>query len=154
MSNIQQINRRDFVKLFGLASSGIILGCTISSDKKEFLPQTDGIFTPNLFVQMQQDGNIVLPGSFIPAAERYQLAPRLDRWVMRNTIEYLQQHKNIDSIEMICINLSGQSIGDRAFHRDVTDLLIKAGERICYKLCIEITETAVVTNIADAALFI
>ena len=63
MSNIQQINRRDFVKLFGLASSGIILGCTISSDKKEFLPQTDGIFTPNLFVQMQQDGNIVLIAS-------------------------------------------------------------------------------------------
>lgn len=115
---------------------------------------TTGIHAEVLLRMVEQDGNIVLPGSFIPAAERYQLAPRLDRWVMRNTIEYLQQHKNIDSIEMICINLSGQSIGDRAFHRDVTDLLIKAGERICYKLCIEITETAVVTNIADAALFI
>ena len=63
MSNIQQINRRDFVKLFGLASSGIILGCTISSDKKEFLPQADGTFAPNLFVQMQQDGNIILIAS-------------------------------------------------------------------------------------------
>ena len=63
MSNIQQINRRNFVKLFGLASSGIILGCTISSDKKEFVPQTDGKFTPNLFVQIQEDGNIILLAS-------------------------------------------------------------------------------------------
>lgn len=63
MSEIQQINRRDFVKLFGLASSGILLGCTISSDKKDFLPQIDGTFTPNLFIQIKKDGNIVLLAS-------------------------------------------------------------------------------------------
>ncbi len=63
MSNIQQVNRRDFMKLFGLASTGIILGCNISSDKKEFIPQVDGTFTPNLFVQIQKDGNITLLAS-------------------------------------------------------------------------------------------
>ncbi|APZ44790.1 twin-arginine translocation pathway signal protein [Polaribacter reichenbachii] len=63
MSKIQQINRRDFVKLFGLASTGIILGCNVSSNKKEFLPQVDGTFTPNLFVQIQKDGNITLIAS-------------------------------------------------------------------------------------------
>jgi isoquinoline 1-oxidoreductase beta subunit len=63
MSNIQQINRRDFVKLFGLASTGIVLGCTISSDKKDFIPQVDGAFVPNLFVQIQKDGNITLIAS-------------------------------------------------------------------------------------------
>ena len=63
MSNIQQVNRRDFVKLFGLASGGILLGCNISSDKKEFIPQVGGTFTPNLFVQIQQDGNIILLAS-------------------------------------------------------------------------------------------
>lgn len=63
MSTIQQINRRDFVKLFGLASTGIILGCSISSDKKDFIPQVDGTFTPNLFVQIQKDGNIILMAS-------------------------------------------------------------------------------------------
>jgi len=63
MSKIQQVNRRDFVKLFGLASGGILLGCNISSDKKEFIPQVGGTFTPNLFVQIQQDGNIILLAS-------------------------------------------------------------------------------------------
>jgi isoquinoline 1-oxidoreductase beta subunit len=60
MSKIQHVNRRDFVKLFGLASGGILLGCNISSDKKEFIPQMDGAFAPNLFVQIQKDGNIIL----------------------------------------------------------------------------------------------
>ncbi len=63
MSKVQQINRRDFVKLFGLASGGILLGCNVSSDKKEFIPQVDGTFTPNLFVQIQKDGNIILLAS-------------------------------------------------------------------------------------------
>ena len=63
MSKIQQINRRDFVKLFGLASGGILLGCNISSDKKTFIPQVDGTFAPNLFVQIQKNGNITLLAS-------------------------------------------------------------------------------------------
>ena len=63
MSKIEQINRRDFVKLFGLASTGIILGCSTSSDRKEFMPQVDGTFAPNLFVQIQKDGNITLIAS-------------------------------------------------------------------------------------------
>jgi isoquinoline 1-oxidoreductase beta subunit len=63
MSKIQQINRRDFVKLFGLASGGILLGCNISSDKKAFIPQVEGTFSPNLFVQIQKDGNITLLAS-------------------------------------------------------------------------------------------
>jgi isoquinoline 1-oxidoreductase beta subunit len=63
MSNIQQVNRRDFMKLFGLASTGIILGCNISSDKKAFIPQVDGVFKPNLFVQIQKDGKVILLAS-------------------------------------------------------------------------------------------
>ncbi len=64
MNKIQQINRRDFVKLFGLSTSGIILGCNIGSDKKEFIPTSDGnSFSPNLFVQIHKDGNITLLAS-------------------------------------------------------------------------------------------
>lgn len=63
MSKIEKINRRDFVKLFGLASGGIILGCATSSDKKDFLPQVDGVFEPNLFVQITKDGNVTLISS-------------------------------------------------------------------------------------------
>jgi isoquinoline 1-oxidoreductase beta subunit len=63
MSTIQQIKRRDFIKLVGLASGGILLGCNVSSDKKEFIPQVSGTFAPNLFIQIQKDGNIILLAS-------------------------------------------------------------------------------------------
>ena len=64
MSKIQQINRRDFVKLFGLTSTGLILGCNLSSDKKEFIPNTDSeSFRPNLFVNLEKNGNVTLIAS-------------------------------------------------------------------------------------------
>ncbi|WP_299012317.1 molybdopterin cofactor-binding domain-containing protein [uncultured Polaribacter sp.] len=63
MSKIKKINRRDFVKLFGLASGGIILGCAVSSDKKDFIPKIAGTFQPNLFVQITKDGLVTLISS-------------------------------------------------------------------------------------------
>ena len=63
MSKIQQINRRDFVKLFGLASGGILLGCNVASDKKEFVGQEVGAFSPNLFIQIEKNGKITLIAS-------------------------------------------------------------------------------------------
>lgn len=63
MSNIQQINRRDFVKLFGLASTGIILGCTSTVEKK-FQPEINqDFFKPNLFINLEKNGNITLLAS-------------------------------------------------------------------------------------------
>ena len=52
------------------------------------------------------------------------------------------------------INLSGQSVGDREFHRDAINMLRAAGEDVCQRICLEITETTAVTNISDAARFI
>lgn len=63
MSKIQQINRRDFVKLFGLASSGIILGCTSTVEKK-FQPEINkDFFAPNLFIHIEKNGNVTLIAS-------------------------------------------------------------------------------------------
>ncbi len=54
MSKIQQINRRDFVKLFGLASGGIILGCNTTTVEKKFKPTiSKDYFEPNLFIQIE-----------------------------------------------------------------------------------------------------
>jgi isoquinoline 1-oxidoreductase beta subunit len=64
MSKIQKIDRRDFVKLFGLASGGIILGCTVSSDQKDFIPSGSiAAFQPNLFVHLQKNGTVTLMAS-------------------------------------------------------------------------------------------
>jgi len=53
----------------------------------------------------------------------------------------------------VAVNLSGQSVGDRGFHRWALDELAAAGPAICQRLILEVTETAVVTNLTDAAVF-
>jgi EAL domain-containing protein (putative c-di-GMP-specific phosphodiesterase class I) len=54
----------------------------------------------------------------------------------------------------LCINLSGQSVCDRVFHRHAIDVLTEAGSAVCRCICLKIMETAAVTNMADAAIFI
>ena len=64
MSNIQKIDRRDFVKLFSLASGGILLGCSVASDQKDFIPlESKEGFHPNLFVHLEKNGNVTLIAS-------------------------------------------------------------------------------------------
>lgn len=114
-----------------------------------------GIHAEVLVRMKDTDGAVILPGAFLPAAERFHLATRIDRWVLRNAIDWLVSRSNAAApIDMLCINLSGQSIGDRSFHRQATDILNDAGADICRQICIEITETSAVTNLADASLFI
>lgn len=100
------------------------------------------------------EGNIVMPGAFLPAAERFHLASRVDRWVLMAVIDFLHAPGVISGVSNLSVNLSGQSIGDRAFHRQALEMLEGAGVAICHRLCLEITETAAVTNMADAAVFI
>lgn len=99
-------------------------------------------------------GELIQPSAFLPAAERFHLATRIDRWVLRNAITHLTELPDLSDIELLWINLSGQSTGDRDFHRDAIMMLSEAGHDICQRICLEITETAAITNITDAADFI
>ena len=113
-----------------------------------------GVHAEVLLRMRQDDGPLVAPGAFLPAAERFHLASRIDRWVLRNVVAWMASLADASRIELLSVNLSGQSVGDRTFHRWALDLLAKAGPQLCRALCLEITETAAVTNIADAAVFI
>jgi diguanylate cyclase len=117
-------------------------------------PARPGLHAELLLRMVGQDGALVPPGAFLPATERFHLASRLDRWVLRHAIQWMQQLPELQRLHQINVNLSGQSVGDRVFHRVAVALLTEAGPAVCAKLCLEITETAAVTNLADAALFI
>ena len=107
-----------------------------------------------LLRKRERDGTLVLPGAFLPVAERFHLATRIDRWVVKKAFGWLRNVSDReDSIEMMAINLSGQSLGDRAFHQDILDLVRHAGFDV-RKLCFEITETAAITHLTDARAFI
>ena len=113
-----------------------------------------GIHAEVLLRMVDHDGSIIGPAAFIPAAERFNLASRIDRWVLRNATAWLEMHGVQANVQTLSVNLSGQSVGDRAFHRQVMEKLAALPSDICRRLCFEITETAAVTNLGDAALFI
>jgi EAL domain-containing protein (putative c-di-GMP-specific phosphodiesterase class I) len=99
-------------------------------------------------------GRVTLPGVFIPAAERYGLAARIDRWVIDHVFRWLAGQPNVvDRLELCSINLSGQSLSDHQFDAHVLRQLDATGipgEKICF----EITETAAIANLNDARKFI
>ncbi len=101
-----------------------------------------------------EDGRIVPPGAFLPAAERYNSATRIDRWVVNHTLQWLSEHRSLlPQIGRISINLSGQSLDDEA----MTEYIIREferGEIPADKVKFEITETAAIANLQDATQFI
>jgi diguanylate cyclase len=102
----------------------------------------------------ETDGSLVPPGAFLPAAERFHMASRIDRWVLTHVLAHLQALPSLKVVDLLCVNLSGISVGDRAFHRQTVEQLRAAGPDVCQRLCLEITETAAITNLHDASLFI
>jgi diguanylate cyclase (GGDEF)-like protein/PAS domain S-box-containing protein len=113
----------------------------------------DGLHAEVLLRMLDGDGALVGPAAFLPAAERFHMASRIDRWVLRRVVAWMQAAP-LERIETLCVNLSGQSVGDRAFHRWAIGTLEETGDAVRRRLCLEITETAAVTNLADAAAFI
>uniref|UniRef100_UPI00289F2D79 EAL domain-containing protein n=1 Tax=Massilia timonae TaxID=47229 RepID=UPI00289F2D79 len=113
-----------------------------------------GLHAEALIRLLDSDDSLIPPGAFLPAAERFHMATRIDRWVLKRAVQQIQAMPDINALDTLCINLSGQSVGDRAFHRHAIDALTEAGSAVCRRICLEITETAAVTNMADAAIFI
>lgn len=100
---------------------------------------------------LDEDGKLVAPGVFIPAAERYNLMLTLDRWVVSNALNWIAAHK---SIPMVCaINLSGHSMGDERFLAFIISQ-IKGTGVAPDNLCFEVTETAAIGNLTKAVHFI
>lgn len=116
--------------------------------------QAAGLHAEVLLRLRDVDGAVVPAGAFLPAAERFHLASRIDRWVLGSVVSVLRARHNLSGLGGLSVNLSGQSIGDRAFHRHALDLLMTAGPAVCRCLCLEITETVAVTHVADAGAFV
>ena len=100
------------------------------------------------------DGHLVQPGAFLPAAERFHMATRIDQWVVRTVVEWMARRRDeLGHVDTIAVNLSGQSISDSAFLRQVAEIVDGAAFD-ARKLCFEVTETAAITNMVDATAFV
>jgi EAL domain-containing protein (putative c-di-GMP-specific phosphodiesterase class I) len=101
-----------------------------------------------------EDGNIVPPGAFLPAVERYQMASRVDAWVFDAVARYLRQHRSSrPSQSRLFLNLSGQSLADTSLLGRIARRL-ESGEVPGDMLGFEITETAAIANLGQAERFI
>jgi diguanylate cyclase (GGDEF)-like protein len=113
-----------------------------------------GLHVEVLLRMLDGDGKTQPPGSFLPAAERYHMMPLIDRWVVGKTFAFLNSldEPQRDALEMISINLSGQTLGEPGFADFLEEALLTLTvplERICF----EITETAAVQDLDVARRF-
>jgi len=98
-----------------------------------------------------ETGDSVPPEKFLSAAERYQLAPAIDRWVVRRVIELLTPHAaRLHELQAcFAVNISGQSLGDAEF-ATFMDQALRESQLPRGLLSFEVTETAAVANIVRA----
>jgi predicted signal transduction protein with EAL and GGDEF domain len=116
-------------------------------------PLDDSENVCEILVRMESQGKVLLPNSFLPAAERYNLMCNIDRWVIDNILDAISiaLKTNADDIyDQYCINLSGASINDEGFFDFVRGKIEEYAVPTQY-LCFEITETVAITNLAKAA---
>ncbi|MDB6164853.1 MAG: diguanylate cyclase [Xanthomonadaceae bacterium] len=101
-----------------------------------------------------EDGKVVLPGAFLPAAERYGMVLLLDRWVVGQAIaNFNRLHISGRAPGRCSLNLSASTLEDESLADYVLDLIERHGVAPS-RLCFEITETEAVRNLARAVRFI
>ena len=111
--------------------------------------------TIELLIRLNDQGEVISPDSFIPTAERYNLMPIIDEWVISNTFEFIKKYKEKHNSDLrVSINLSGQSLSEDSILNLITEKL--TANRSLYKdtICFEITETAAIANMSKAREFI
>jgi len=108
-----------------------------------------------ILIRMQDDsGRLVPPNAFLPAVERYNRAPKLDRWILDKVLMLLSENRNVLSqIDKCSINLSGQSLVSEGFLPFIVAKL-KEYEIQPSKICFEITETDAIANLDQATSFV
>ncbi len=108
-----------------------------------------------LLVRMlDEQGSIIPPGAFLPAAERYNLIEKLDAWVVSHACVFLaEQPAFIDQIDFVTINLSGPSLTNQNFLESILHIFRETGVSPD-KVCFEVTETIAVSNLDSAIGFI
>lgn len=128
----------------------VLFGQVIEPTKAQ---RSDSTHVEVLVRMLGNNGEMIPPGAFLPAAERYGIMPTLDRWIIEHTLEWMEEQAEVSGHNFICaINISATSMSDEKFRNFLFDLLAQTGAP-CSQICFEMTETAAVANISIAADF-
>jgi len=100
-----------------------------------------------------EDGKVILPGSFLPAAERYDLSIKLDRWIFESVYAWMAKLPGKrKSLTSCAINLSGHSLSNEEFLYFIVGKLDE-GKVPTSNICFEITETVAISRLSNAIRF-
>ena len=106
-----------------------------------------------LLIRMHgEDGDMVPPGTFLYIGERFDLIQEIDRWVLRQAIALLAEHKRAGREIHLEVNLSAKSVTDPEIPDFVAGQLRLQGID-GRGLCVEVTETAAIVNVDRAKRF-
>jgi diguanylate cyclase (GGDEF)-like protein len=102
----------------------------------------------------EADNTVTSAGKIISAGENNGRSAVIDRWVMSNTLEWLDEHyDSLDRTRFACMNLSGASLNDERFIHDAFSMLAQHGRAVS-KLSIEITESVALHDLDNTRRFI
>jgi len=107
-------------------------------------------------IRLKDNDEIIAPGAFIPAAERYDLMPSIDQWVISEAFKNIAQLTKLNPAlkdATYFLNLSGTSLSDEAFF-DFLRQQFDEHKLPAQKICFEVTETAAITNLTSTVEFI
>ena len=102
-----------------------------------------------VLIRIQYQDRLILPNAFLPAAERCGKVCDIDLWVLANTLEYLVNNKG----SHLNVNISGVTLSDDTSRGKIFELICEY-PREAQQLCIEITETAAITNLTKCIAFV
>ncbi len=101
-----------------------------------------------------EDNQLLAPGQFLGAAERYNMMKQIDQWVVRNSLQQLSKHPDLfNHISHFSINLSALSLCDDTCY-DFIAAQFRETDVAPNRICFEITETAAISNFIRAGGFI
>jgi diguanylate cyclase (GGDEF)-like protein/PAS domain S-box-containing protein len=111
-----------------------------------FGSDTEGPSMEVLLRMLDETGQEIQPGDFVPSAERFRLMASVDRWVVQTTLRALAGNAfQLARDRSVAINISGQTLGDSQFLEFVVEQLDATGvspEQVCF----EISESALIGN--------
>ena len=116
------------------------------------LQTNDSEVNYELLIRMKDEhGAIILPGSFIPAAERHNLISQIDKWVIHKVLTHLAQNPpNQKTTGFFSINLSATSLNDPNFLQFIQNELAQLTVST-QLICFELAETTVVSSLDKAS---
>ena len=125
---------------------------------QSIIPLSDSVLSSHheFLIRLNSEaGEVILPGTFLPAAERFDLMPSIDRWVIKSAFEYLSNlEPMVDGEEsgIFFVNLSGASLMDDGLF-DFIRAQVESYNIVPSMICFEVTETVAISNLDITAKF-